>query len=130
MHRAGPFACALLVVGADLAASLWLGDPIYRLPMRYGVLRALPLFLLGVAAAFYGSRVYVASRLAGAIGVGAAIAPGSQKCAGAIADFVSAPAKMSTMATVTRSRGIRVPRRVAVEAGSPAVCRRKYESVA
>ena len=51
----------LLVVGADLAASLWLGDPIYRLPMRYGVLRALPLFLLGVAAAFYGSRVYVAS---------------------------------------------------------------------
>lgn len=64
----------LLVVGADLAASLWLGDPIYRLPMRYGVLRALPLFLLGVAAAFYGSRVYVASRLAGAIGVGAAIA--------------------------------------------------------
>ena len=30
--------------------------------------------LLGVAAAFYGSRVYVASRLAGAIGVGAAIA--------------------------------------------------------
>ncbi len=63
----------LLVVGADVAASLWLGDPIYRLPMRYGVLRALPLFLLGVAAALYGSRVYVASRLAGTIGVGAAV---------------------------------------------------------
>jgi peptidoglycan/LPS O-acetylase OafA/YrhL len=64
----------LLVVGADVAASLWLGDPIYRLPMRYGILRALPLFLLGVAAAYYGTRVYVAPRRAGAIGVGAAVA--------------------------------------------------------
>ncbi|WP_287106117.1 acyltransferase, partial [Brevundimonas sp.] len=64
----------LLVIGADVAATLWLGDPIYRLPMRYGVLRALPLFLLGVAAAFYGSRVYVPPRRARAIGVGAAVA--------------------------------------------------------
>jgi peptidoglycan/LPS O-acetylase OafA/YrhL len=30
---------ALLVVVADVAASLWLGDPIYRLPMRHGILR-------------------------------------------------------------------------------------------
>jgi len=65
---------AVLVVVADVAASLWLGDPIYRLPMRYGILRALPLFLLGVAAAFYGARVYVAPRRAGAVGVGAAVA--------------------------------------------------------
>lgn len=64
----------VLVAAADLAASLWLGDPIYRLPMRYGILRALPLFLLGVAAAYYGSRVYVAPRLAGAIGLAAAVA--------------------------------------------------------
>lgn len=64
----------LLVVGADVAASLWLGDPIYRLPMRYGIVRALPLFLLGVAAAYFGSRVYVAPGRAGAIGVGAAVA--------------------------------------------------------
>ncbi|WP_298161958.1 acyltransferase [Brevundimonas sp.] len=64
----------VLVVVADLAASLWLGDPIYRLPMRYGILRALPLFLLGVAAAFYGARVYVAPRMAGMIGAGAAVA--------------------------------------------------------
>lgn len=64
----------LLIVVADVAASLWLGDPIYRLPMRYGILRALPLFLLGVAAAFYGSRVYVSPRRAGVIGVGAAAA--------------------------------------------------------
>ncbi|QTN20836.1 acyltransferase [Brevundimonas sp. AJA228-03] len=65
---------AVLVVVADVAASVWLGDPIYRLPMRYGILRALPLFLLGVAAAFYGSRVYVSPRRAGAIGVGAGVA--------------------------------------------------------
>lgn len=64
----------ILVLAADFAASLWLGDPIYRLPMRYGILRALPLFLLGVAAAFYGSRVYVSPRRAGEIGVGAAVA--------------------------------------------------------
>lgn len=64
----------LLVVAADVAATLWLGDPIYRLPMRYGILRALPLFLLGVAAAFYGARVYVAPRRAGAICLGAVVA--------------------------------------------------------
>ncbi|MDP3801993.1 acyltransferase [Brevundimonas sp.] len=63
-----------VVVVADFAASLWLGDPIYRLPMRYGILRALPLFLLGVAAAFYGARVHVAPRLAAGIGVSAAVA--------------------------------------------------------
>ncbi len=63
-----------LVLAADVAASLWLGDPIYRLPMRYGILRALPLFLLGVAAAFYGSRVYVGPRLAVGVGVAAAVA--------------------------------------------------------
>ena len=34
-------------------------------------------------------------------GVGAAIAPGSQKWAGTMADLVSAPMRMSTMATVT-----------------------------
>lgn len=64
----------ILVLTVNLATTLWLGDPVYRLPMRFGIVRALPLFLLGVAAAFYGSRVYVAPRLAGAIGVGAAVA--------------------------------------------------------
>ncbi|MGV9005891.1 MAG: acyltransferase family protein [Brevundimonas sp.] len=64
----------ILVLVANLAATLWLGDPLYRLSMRFGILRALPLFLLGVAAAFYGSRVYVAPRIAGALGVIAAVA--------------------------------------------------------
>ena len=69
LWRWPPFAvvigAALLVVVADVAASLWLGDPIYRLPMRHGILRAMPLFLLGVAAALCGARVYVAPRRAG-----------------------------------------------------------------
>jgi peptidoglycan/LPS O-acetylase OafA/YrhL len=59
------------VVG-NQAAILWLGDPLYRLPLWFGILRALPLFLLGVAAAFYGSRVYVSPRTAGVIGAAAA----------------------------------------------------------
>ena len=69
LWRWPPFAvvigAALLVVVADVAASLWLGDPIYRLPMRHGILRAMPLFLLVVAAALYGARVYVAPGRAG-----------------------------------------------------------------
>ena len=64
----------LLVIAADVAASFWLGDPIYRLPLRYGILRALPLFVLGVAAAYYGSRVYVVPRLAGIVGMSAGLA--------------------------------------------------------
>jgi len=64
-------AIGLLVVG-NQAAILWLGDPLYRLPLWFGILRALPLFLLGVAAAFYGSRVYVSPRTAGVIGAAAA----------------------------------------------------------
>lgn len=72
---------ALVVAGAvtfvlatNVAATFWFGDPLYRLPMQFGILRALPLFLLGVAAAFYGSRVYVAPRIARFIGGMAAIA--------------------------------------------------------
>lgn len=64
----------ILVLAMNLATTLWLGDPVYRLPMRFGIVRALPLFLLGVAAAFYGARVYVAPRAAGAGGVIAAMA--------------------------------------------------------
>ena len=62
----------IVVIISNLAASMWLGDPIYRLPLRFGIVRALPLFLLGVAAAYYGSRVYVAPRISGAIGLAAA----------------------------------------------------------
>lgn len=65
---------SILLVTADLAASLWLGDPLYRLPMQFGIIRALPLFLLGVATAYFGARVYASARIAGAVGAGAAMA--------------------------------------------------------
>lgn len=61
----------LLFVVADLASRVFLGDPLYRLPLRHGFLRALPLFLLGVAAAQFGARLYVSPRLAAALGLAA-----------------------------------------------------------
>ena len=60
-----------LLLAADVASRVWLGDPVYRLPLRFGFLRALPLFLLGVAAAVVGARVYVRPSVAGALGLGA-----------------------------------------------------------
>ena len=59
----------LLVLVADWASRSWLGDPLYRLPLRFGFIRALPLFLLGVTAALIGARLYVPSRWAGVIGL-------------------------------------------------------------
>lgn len=60
-----------LLFAADVASRVWLGDPVYRLPLRFGFLRAFPLFLLGVAAAVVGARVYVRPAVAGALGLGA-----------------------------------------------------------
>lgn len=56
-------ATAILLV-SDVASRVWLGDPVYHLPLRYGFIRALPLFLLGVAVAYVGSRLYVSPTLA------------------------------------------------------------------
>lgn len=51
---------AVLAVGlVHLACLIWLGEPLYRLPFRYGIIRALPLFLIGVAVAYVGARIYV-----------------------------------------------------------------------
>jgi peptidoglycan/LPS O-acetylase OafA/YrhL len=63
-----------LLILADWASRAWLGDPIYRLPFRHGFLRALPLFLLGVAAALFGARVYVSPTLAAITGIIAFVA--------------------------------------------------------
>jgi len=72
---ARPWATTLAAVGlllaADFASRFWLGDPVYRLPLRLGFLRALPLFLLGVAAAVVGARLYVRPALAGVLGLAA-----------------------------------------------------------
>lgn len=60
-----------LLLAADLASRVWLGDPVYRLPLRFGFLRAFPLFLLGVAAAVAGARLYIRPAVAGVLGLGA-----------------------------------------------------------
>lgn len=73
LWRRGPWtvvvSAVLLLVIADLASRTWLSDPLYRLPLRYGFIRALPLFLLGVAAAHLGARLHVTPRRARIIGL-------------------------------------------------------------
>ncbi|WP_303718805.1 MULTISPECIES: acyltransferase family protein [Brevundimonas] len=59
----------MLMIATDWACRTWLGEPLYRLPLRFGFIRALPLFLLGVAAALFGSRIYSTPRWAGSIGL-------------------------------------------------------------
>lgn len=59
----------LLMIATDWACRTWLGEPLYRLPLRFGFIRALPLFLLGVAAALFGSRIYSTPVWAGRIGL-------------------------------------------------------------
>lgn len=67
----------LAVVGYGLANLFtWavLGHPVYQMPMKYGFIRAFPLFLLGMALAHFAARVYVPPKLAGWVGVLAALA--------------------------------------------------------
>lgn len=60
---------SLLLMTADWACRTWLGEPLYRLPLRFGFIRAFPLFLLGVAAAYLGSRMCLTPRGAGCTGL-------------------------------------------------------------
>lgn len=56
-----------LLVGNLLALQL-LHDPIYQLPLKYGFIRALPLFVLGVALARVSEAVYIPASRAAALG--------------------------------------------------------------
>ncbi|WP_395944374.1 acyltransferase family protein [Brevundimonas sp.] len=47
----------------------FLGYPVYQMPMGYGVIRALPLFFLGMCLAWFAQNVWIAPRLAGWAGV-------------------------------------------------------------
>ncbi|WP_409020789.1 acyltransferase family protein [Brevundimonas vesicularis] len=75
LWRLGPgtvvVGAVVLLLVADWASRSWLGDPLFRLPLRFGFVRALPLFLLGMAAALMGARRYVAPRWAGRVGLAA-----------------------------------------------------------
>lgn len=63
----GPWTALVGVAGVYLAANqlTWslLGYPVYQMPMAYGLIRALPLFLLGMALAVFAERVWIAPRL-------------------------------------------------------------------
>jgi peptidoglycan/LPS O-acetylase OafA/YrhL len=75
--RLGPWSVLALGVGGYLAANQlsWslAGYPIYQMPMGYGFIRALPLFGLGVALAWFAQKVWISPKLAGWAGIGAAL---------------------------------------------------------
>ncbi len=75
--RLGPWSVLALGVGGYLLANQlsWslLGYPVYQMPMGYGFVRALPLFALGVALAWFAQKVWISPRLAGWAGISAAL---------------------------------------------------------
>ncbi|HEV7351680.1 MAG TPA: acyltransferase [Brevundimonas sp.] len=68
LHRLGPWTALAGMAGLYLLANAltWalLDYPVYQMPMAYGLIRALPLFLLGMALAVFAERVWIAPRLA------------------------------------------------------------------
>jgi len=75
--RLGPWSVLAAGVGLYLVANqlTWalLGYPVYQMPLGYGFIRALPLFFLGMALAWFAQKVWIAPRLAGWAGIGAAL---------------------------------------------------------
>ncbi|HEY0103093.1 MAG TPA: acyltransferase [Brevundimonas sp.] len=75
--RLGPWSVLALGVGLYLLANqlTWtlLGYPVYQMPMGFGFFRALPLFFLGMALAWFAQKVWIAPRLAAWAGLGAAL---------------------------------------------------------
>ena len=63
----------LLYLVANEACHAFLGYPVYQMPMKFGFLRALPLFILGMGLAVFSEKVFVAPRLARIVGVSAAV---------------------------------------------------------
>ena len=77
LRRVGPWTALVAAVGLYLLANeltrALVGYPVYQMPMMYGVWRALPLFVLGMALAVVSERVFVAPRLARIVGVSGAV---------------------------------------------------------
>ena len=75
LTRMGAWGTLGLGVGAYLIANqlCWslTGYPVYQMPMGYGFLRALPLFLLGMCLARFAQTVWIAPRFAGWAGIAA-----------------------------------------------------------
>jgi len=77
LMRVGPWGALVAGVGLYLVANqltwTFLGYPVYQMPMGYGFFRALPLFFLGMALAWFAQKVWIAPRLAGWTGIAAAL---------------------------------------------------------
>lgn len=75
--RLGPWSVLALGVGVYLVANqlTWslLGYPVYQMPLGFGFIRALPLFFLGMTLAWFAQKVWIAPKLAGWAGIGAAL---------------------------------------------------------
>lgn len=75
--RLGPWSVLALGIGGYLVVNqlTWslLGYPVYQMPMGFGFIRALPLFVLGMALAWFAQKVWIAPKLAGWAGIGAAL---------------------------------------------------------
>ena len=73
LTKLGPWGALGLVVGLYLLANAltWslLGHPVYQMPMQFGFIRALPLFMLGMGLAWFAQKVWIAPKLAGWAGV-------------------------------------------------------------
>lgn len=78
LKRFGPWSALAAVIGLYLVANqlTWslLGYPVYQMPMMFGFIRALPLFVLGMGLAAFTERVWIAPKLAGWVGIAAACA--------------------------------------------------------
>lgn len=76
-HRLPPWGlligAAVLALAANAATHAVLGYPVYRMPLGYGFLRALPLFILGVAMAGFAARVPVRPRLGAGLGIASVV---------------------------------------------------------
>lgn len=68
LRRVGPWTALALGVGVYLAVNqaTWalLDFPVYQMPMKYGFIRALPLFFLGMTLAVFAEKVWIDPRAA------------------------------------------------------------------
>lgn len=77
MRRMGPWTVLVGVIALYLLANeatyALFGYPVYQMPMMYGVWRALPLFILGMGLAAFTEKVWISPKLAGWVGISAAL---------------------------------------------------------
>jgi len=100
-HPAVVLAMAVgIMILADVAFSHLIGKRIYEFPTRVGVIRAIPLFLLGVALARISETVYIRPVLARIAAVVAAVGVVALQFAGAF-DFLS----IALIATLVMAAG-------------------------